>query len=267
MPRNYAALPHEYLEEMEALSDAEFGRLCRALLKYSMTGEEEQLQGAERLLLKRVFLQERRYQDSYNQLIDKKRSSGKKGASKRWGKMAKHSTAMAHDGTGMAHDGKNGYTETETKTETKTETNTPPPNGGRSEVECAKKRIQQPPAAPDGPKNKKFIPPTVEEVAAYVQERGSKVNPQQFVDFYAAKGWMVGKTPMKDWKAACRNAEKWERWQKPAQPGGYNKPVDRPTPSGNNFLQHGARRPLRITRDEEEKVAEISENPDAEPDE
>ena len=23
---------------------------------------------------------------------------------------------------------------------------------------------------------------------------------------------MVGKTPMKDWKAACRNAEKWERW-------------------------------------------------------
>ena len=88
MPRNYAALPHEYLEEMEALSDAEFGRLCRALLKYSMTGEEESLRGAERLLLKRVFLQERRYQDSYNRLVDKKRSSGKKGAAKRWARPA-----------------------------------------------------------------------------------------------------------------------------------------------------------------------------------
>ena len=43
-------------------------------------------------------------------------------------------------------------------------------------------------------------------------ERHSAVDPQGFIDFYEAKGWMVGKTPMKDWKAACRNAEKWERW-------------------------------------------------------
>ena len=35
-----------------------------------------------------------------------------------------------------------------------------------------------------------------------------------FIDFYAAKGWLVGKVPMRDWKAACRNAEKWERWDK-----------------------------------------------------
>lgn len=43
-------------------------------------------------------------------------------------------------------------------------------------------------------------------------ERHSPVDPQEFIDFYESKGWMVGKTPMKDWKAACRNAEKWERW-------------------------------------------------------
>lgn len=67
----------------------------------------------------------------------------------------------------------------------------------------------------------RFIPPTLEEVAAYVRERGSKVDPQGFIDFYAANGWMIGKTPMKDWKAACRNAEKWERWDKPAQGGGH----------------------------------------------
>lgn len=62
----------------------------------------------------------------------------------------------------------------------------------------------------------RFTPPTLEEVTAYVQERGSKVDPQGFIDFYASKGWLVGKTPMKDWKAACRNAEKWERWQRPS---------------------------------------------------
>ena len=44
------------------------------------------------------------------------------------------------------------------------------------------------------------------------------MDPQGFVDFYAAKGWLIGKTPMKDWKAACRNAESWERWEKSAGP-------------------------------------------------
>lgn len=69
------------------------------------------------------------------------------------------------------------------------------------------------------PKRSRFAPPTLEEVATYVRERGSSVDPQGFIDFYASKGWLVGKTPMKDWKAACRNAEKWERWAKPAQGG------------------------------------------------
>lgn len=59
----------------------------------------------------------------------------------------------------------------------------------------------------------RFVPPTLEEVAAYVRERGSMVDPQGFIAFYTAKGLMVGKSPMKDWKAACRNAEHWERWQ------------------------------------------------------
>lgn len=64
------------------------------------------------------------------------------------------------------------------------------------------------------PRATRFTPPTLEEVAAYVQERGSKVDPQGFIDFYSSKGWLVGKSPMRDWKAACRNADKWERWDK-----------------------------------------------------
>lgn len=61
---------------------------------------------------------------------------------------------------------------------------------------------------------RRFTPPTLAEVQSYVAERHSPVDPQGFIDFYASKGWMVGKTPMKDWKAACRNAEKWERWSR-----------------------------------------------------
>ena len=68
------------------------------------------------------------------------------------------------------------------------------------------------PPPPSGPK--RFVPPTLAEVQSYVAERQSPVDPQGFIDFYASKGWMVGKTPMKDWKAACRNAETWERWSR-----------------------------------------------------
>ena len=54
----------------------------------------------------------------------------------------------------------------------------------------------------------RFTPPSVEEVAAYCAERKNHVNAQQFVDFYASKGWKIGKDPMKDWKAAVRT---WEQ--------------------------------------------------------
>lgn len=53
-----------------------------------------------------------------------------------------------------------------------------------------------------------FTPPTLEEVQDYCRERGNNVNPEQFYDFYEAKGWMIGRNRMKDFKAAVRT---WER--------------------------------------------------------
>lgn len=58
---------------------------------------------------------------------------------------------------------------------------------------------------------KRFSPPTLEDVQAYCKERGNKVDAERFVDYYASKGWLVGKSKMKDWKAAVRN---WERSEK-----------------------------------------------------
>jgi hypothetical protein len=55
---------------------------------------------------------------------------------------------------------------------------------------------------------KRFRQPSVEQVAEYCSERGNRVDPESFVDHYTAKGWKVGNTPMKDWRAAVRT---WER--------------------------------------------------------
>lgn len=80
-------------------------------------------------------------------------------------------------------------------------------------------------AAPPPTRPKRFIPPTVEEVAEYCFERMSKVDPQRFVDYYTSNGWMVGKNKMKDWKAAVRT---WEQKEK-------DKPSARK--NGNVFLE------------------------------
>jgi hypothetical protein len=53
----------------------------------------------------------------------------------------------------------------------------------------------------------RFVCPTIAEVNSYCLERENSVNPQKFVDFYTAKGWMIGKNKVKDWKACVRT---WE---------------------------------------------------------
>lgn len=62
----------------------------------------------------------------------------------------------------------------------------------------------------------RFVPPTADEVQAYCNERGNDISGENFVDFYASKGWKVGNSPMKDWKAAVRTWEK-KRGFKPAK--------------------------------------------------
>lgn len=52
------------------------------------------------------------------------------------------------------------------------------------------------------------VTPTLEEIKNYCQERKNNVDPERFFDHYESIGWLVGKNPMRDWKAAIR---KWER--------------------------------------------------------
>lgn len=110
-------------------------------------------------------------------------------------------------------------TETETEAEAETEAMLPPSIPPKGE-DFAKKRFKK---------------PTVEEVRAYCQERQNGVDASAFVNFYEAKGWVVGKSPMKDWKAAVRT---WEgkrgvsggsaKVQEPVESGLFGDEVERP---------------------------------------
>ena len=85
------------------------------------------------------------------------------------------------------------------------------------EIECADKP-------------RRFIKPTVEEVTEYCTERGNKINPQSFVDWNESKGWRVGNSPMKDWKAAVRT---WEQRDKAKAPNKQMVRYIHPDENGN----------------------------------
>jgi predicted transcriptional regulator len=63
---------------------------------------------------------------------------------------------------------------------------------------------------------KQFKKPSLEDVNLYCKERNNNVDCERFINYYESNGWKVGKSPMKDWKAAVRN---WERssFNQPAQ--------------------------------------------------
>jgi hypothetical protein len=53
-----------------------------------------------------------------------------------------------------------------------------------------------------------FQPPDVTQVEEYCRGRQNSIDAEEFVAFYASKGWMVGKNKMRDWKGAVVTWEK-----------------------------------------------------------
>jgi hypothetical protein len=53
-----------------------------------------------------------------------------------------------------------------------------------------------------------FVKPTVDEVAAYVREKGYTFDPVAFWYYYESNGWKIGRNTMKSWTSACVT---WQR--------------------------------------------------------
>lgn len=67
-----------------------------------------------------------------------------------------------------------------------------------------------------------FVPPRADEVRAFVEQEGLKVHAETFVDFYDSHGWLVGKTPIKNWRATVRL---WHRRYLQENPPDVNEPA------------------------------------------
>lgn len=84
------------------------------------------------------------------------------------------------------------------KPEATTEENSEPVK--QEAEEKSAQEIQQ-----EKPKTKKFVKPTIEEIAACCREKNYNVNAQQFFNYYESNGWKIGRNAMKSWQAAVQN--------------------------------------------------------------
>jgi hypothetical protein len=56
--------------------------------------------------------------------------------------------------------------------------------------------------------NKGFIKPTIQEIEIYMAEKGMENLAERFFYFYEAKGWVIGKNKIKDWKSCVMTWKK-----------------------------------------------------------
>lgn len=190
MAREYFCAYHSYLKSMRNLSEAECGRLFRALLMYSAGDKSINLQGREAVAFDFMAEQIDRDSEAYAEKCQIRREAGQKG-----GRPKKQKNQMVFSESKKTQGKGKGKGEGEEKG--KGELNPPlsPLAGG---------------SAPHGSQGaSRFSPPSLDEVRAYCAEQGFSMDPSAFYDHFTSNGWKVGgKAPMKDWKAAVRN---WER--------------------------------------------------------
>lgn len=190
MALEYIPFYYSYRKKLEKLSDQEVGRLVRSLLEYGETGETEELAGRESIAFDFIADDINRAKAAYEERCAKNQRNIEK-------RYARQDDTNVYDGI---RTNTNVYETYQTKDKTKDKTKNKTKNKTKDNL--------LPPNGVSDTRAKRFTPPTLDDVSAYIRERGSNVDAQRFLDFYTAKGWMVGKNRMKDWKAAVRTWEK-----------------------------------------------------------
>ena len=164
----YVKIFTDFLEDISTLEDDEIGRLFVAMLRYAEDETQPSLPGNERILWGSV----------------KKQVDAMRKAYKSRCEVNKQNITSRYESLRIVENSTNRYESYQEEEEDK-------------DKEKNKRS------------NKRFTPPTYTEVEEYCSSSGlSNVDAHKFCDFYESKNWMVGKSKMKDWKAAARN---WNR--------------------------------------------------------
>lgn len=197
-----------YKKQVSMLTDEQAGILLKALLAHETAEALPEMDGMTEMLYSVIEEKLDYYSEKYEATCAKRAEAGRKGQEAKKAnadsdeanvnsdkvKEANADSEKAKEANAKPNEAKQADTDSESDTESDTD----------SDTEKDKKKKE-------GNRLTRFCPPSPDEVVQYCSERGSRVDPDAFMDFYTSKGWKVGNQPMKDWKAAVRTWEKRDK--------------------------------------------------------
>lgn len=200
---------YDWMDSLDELDPADAYAVIRAISRYNETGEDPTtgFKGALKAFVMNLYQQIKRAEETSAAKAEGARITNEKRANAE----RTHTERIPNaERTDESATNTNTITNTDTNTITDTDTLLSPSNEGERARE-----------------KKRFVPPTVDEVFAYMQERGETdfTVAESFVDYYVNAKWRVGssRTVMTDWKAAVRN---WLRRERKGKPKVKEKPKE-----------------------------------------
>ena len=190
---------YDWMDSLDELDPADAYAVIRAISRYNESGEDPTtgFKGALKAFVMNLYQQIKRAEETSAAKAEGARITNEKRANAERADSERIANAERTDECATITN-----TITDTYTDTNTDTLLSPSNEGERPRE-----------------KKRFVPPTVDEVFAYMQERGETdyTVAESFVDYYVNAKWRVGssRTVMTDWKAAVRNWLRRERKGKP----------------------------------------------------
>ncbi len=208
-----------YREELATLSNSQFGALIRALLDFNALGIEPELSGVLRHIWPSVKGQFLRDAQVYEKRCQASRHNGAKG-----GRKKKEDTEQPVTSPKKTEEPKKptGFFIEPSKAKDKEKDKEKdrdkecmyllPGEASNGENATGKALAASPDERTASPiLDISFSPPSVEQVACFCKQQGLQIDPEYFVNYYAARGWYLGNAPMKDWKAAAKAWAKTQR--------------------------------------------------------
>ena len=186
MTKNSFLMYTDWGDMIEELDEENRSQLLLAIMRYQSDKELPEMDLGARVAFAQIRTQFRKDEEKYSKTIANRSAAGKLG-----GRPKKASNSEKQKKQMLFDESKSKQTKTKKAD-----------NDNVNDNDLKENTLA-------GVKEKRFAPPTPENVRGYCREMGyTNVDAERFVDFYASKDWMVGKNRMKDWKAAVRN---WAR--------------------------------------------------------
>ena len=187
----------EQKEVIDNLTDEDAGKLFKGIFDYAL-GNEPQFNNLLKLVFIPIRQQLERNAKKYAEIKEKRRIAGAKGGKQKVANQANANFAKQN----QANQAVNVHDNVHANVHDNVHVN------DNNNVYLSKDKYKENNNTNSQKENLKK--PTIEEIKNYCLERKNSINPSQFFDYYESKGWLIGKTPMKDWKAAIRT---WEQNQ------------------------------------------------------